>query len=148
MKPSFILAALITAFVAPAAAMPTNAVSVVTTDVAPLNSSLVPRQHEPMPDVLCELKQPEMLNNYKVVIRKVAKTEVPHLCHLLWNNLRRFQILCLVSSPSCEPGSIIPGEPALIWKFTTAAFCNSGCIASAYWESTHNKYGVLDQRGC
>lgn len=146
MKPSSILTALITAVAAPAAAAPTNAA--LTTDVAPLNSTLAPRQPRQMPMVWCQVHQPSMLNQYKVIIRRVARPDVGPLCASLWKELKGFQLLCMVSSPHCGHAQVVPGEPALEWKFTTGAGCNGGAIGAAYWGATHNKYGAMDVSGC
>lgn len=150
MKPSSFLTALITALAAPASAFPTD--TSLTTDVAPLNSTLAPRLPQPdprpLPNVFCEVNQPSMLNQYKVIVRKVARPDVGPLCALLWKKLKKFEFLCLVSSPHCGYAEIVPGEPALEWKFTTASGCNGGCIGAAYWAATKNKYGAMDVSGC
>ncbi|KAG8163652.1 hypothetical protein KVR01_006949 [Diaporthe batatas] len=147
MKLSSFLTALITALAAPAAAAPANVT--ITTDVALLNSTITVRQDEgPMPDVWCTVHQPDLLLNYRVIVRKVSRDEIGDLCQVLWKKLARHWFICTAINPSCEHAEVVPGEPSIEWKFTTWLSCNAGAIASAYWEATKNKYGAMDQSGC
>lgn len=160
MKSSSILTAFFMALASPAATAPSNGAGsdaalpqASVSDVAPFDATenenvIVLDDPEEMPNVWCEVHQPEWLNNYRVIIRKVPKEKIGNTCHRLWAGLRVHRMICTVSKPSCGEAEVVKGETAIEWKFTTQATCNAGAIASAYWEVTRNEYGAMDQSGC
>ncbi|POS72626.1 hypothetical protein DHEL01_v208982 [Diaporthe helianthi] len=86
--------------------------------------------------------------NWKISISPVPKDDIGPLCHELWKGLKRHW-LCTVFRPNdCgawRNDSTPGGEPldGVRWHFHTTALCNPGMVESAYWEATHNKYGVI-----
>lgn len=160
MKSSSILTAFFMALASPAATAPSNpGVSDVAlpqtsvSDVAQFNATenetvIYLDDPDDLPNVWCEVHQPGWLNHYKVIIRKVPKEKIPNTCHRLWAGLRVHWWICLASRASCEEAEVVKNETAIEWKFTTAATCNAGAIASAYWEVTRNEYGAMDQSKC
>lgn len=157
MKSSSIFAAVFMALASPAATAPSHADLALAqpsvSDVAQFNATenetvFFLDDPEELPNVWCEVHQPEWLNHYKVIIRKVPQEKIPDMCHRLWAGLYVHRMICTVSRPSCKHAEVIKNESAIEWKFTTQAFCNGGAIASAYWEVTRNSYGAMDQSKC
>lgn len=133
MKPSSTLTAVIIALAAPiTAALP---------EPAPLELAV---RDPPVADAWCEWKNPGFVFEYRVYIKEVD--DVKLRCKKLWAGLAEHRFLCPVSKPRCDPSDIY--EKGLEWGFTVGYGCNVGCVQSAFWEATKNKFGGLDVSQC
>lgn len=163
MKPSSIFPAGLMALVATTAATPIDATNSstlyvnftpdnATTPVPGLFNSDDPITIPHMPCAWCQRRNAGLgfTWEYKVFIQMVPKKDWGHLCHNLWQGLKRHQGLCMVSKPHCGKGGV-PGDgfdDILLWTFQAGLGCNAGAVASGFWEATHNKFGAMDQRAC
>lgn len=128
MRPSSTLTALIAALAAPITAAPPE----------PALST------PPVADAWCTWRNPGFVFEYRVYIKEVD--DVNLRCKKLWAGLAQHKFLCPVSKPKCEKSDI--HEKGLEWGFTVGYGCNVGCVQSAFWEATKNKFGVLDVSEC
>jgi hypothetical protein len=157
--------ALIAALAASAATVPTYDASLleVTEMAAPYNAttstSLDTRQagkdedededKDELPLVWCNQQHHYLWKNMEVYIRKVPRDDIPQLCGRLWGTLKQHHgAICPPSNTHCGHTEWIPGEAAVHWKLSVPIFCNGGCLNSAYWEATHNKFGKMDFTRC
>lgn len=92
----------------------------------------------------CEWDNPDFVIDYMIVIREVD--DVGAVCHRLWKGLAQHRFLCPVSKASCEKHMIY--EKGLEWRFRVGLGCDVGCVQSAFWEATRNKFGALDLYKC
>lgn len=92
----------------------------------------------------CEWQNPDFVIDYMIVIKEVD--DVGAVCHRLWKGLALHRFLCPVSNAACEKHMIY--EKGLEWKFRVGLGCDVGCVQSAFWEATRNKFGALDLYKC
>lgn len=133
MKPSSSLTAFVIALAAPiSAALP-----------QPAPVELAPRV-PPHADAWCTWRNPGFVFEYRVYIKEIDDVDVR--CAKLWEGLAQHRFLCPVSKPRCEKSDIHP--KGLEWGFTVGYGCDLGCVQSAFWEATKNKFGALDVSEC
>ncbi|KAK2056263.1 hypothetical protein LY76DRAFT_647791 [Colletotrichum caudatum] len=136
-----------------AAPSPKNLVSISSANVsAPVELSS--RQIKSVPfsigdDAICQYETLPFLNlvtRYAVMSKPgLAVPDVMATCREVWDNLRRFPACVIVANHWCEPHPM--DKSILTWKMTVPGMCDPGMVASAWWESTFNKYGGLECLG-
>lgn len=149
MKLSFTLTTLVIALAAPiTAALPQPAISdPALSDPAlpdPALPKLAPRDPPEDANAWCTWRNPGWVFEYRVVIKEVD--DVGMRCDRLWSGLANHRFLCTVTKPNCQRSEI--HEKGLEWSFTAGMGCDVGCVQSAFWEATRNKFGSLDVSQC
>ncbi|KAK1979990.1 hypothetical protein LZ30DRAFT_751024 [Colletotrichum cereale] len=96
----------------------------------------------------CETKRwpdapfPTLTNSY--TITAVVNETTARICGRLWHNLSRFHSCGAITKQWCEDNSDDGGEKVLNWGFTLTMLCDPGCVESAWFEATRNRYGALN----
>lgn len=136
MKPSSTLATLVIALATP-----------LTTAVALPEPALQVRNNtgpEDDADAWCTWRNPGFVHEYRVYIKEVENVQAT--CKGLWEGIKQHRFLCPLSKKRCEPSMVY--DKGLEWSFTAGLGCDVGCVQSAFWEATRNKYGALDITEC
>ncbi|KAK1978993.1 hypothetical protein LZ30DRAFT_555953, partial [Colletotrichum cereale] len=68
--------------------------------------------------------------------------DIPQMCNFLWAGLNKFNGCKLLTRASCG-GT----DGYLQWRFQRWFTCGVGKVASAWYDSTENRLGVLDCAG-
>lgn len=157
MKPSSTLTTLIIALAAPiTSALPEPAVSEPTLSDPPFDNTLpipdlpepdypglAPRNPAEEPTAWCTVEG-GIVHRYKVIIKEVDDVNVT--CEKLWKGIRGHRFLCPTSKKHCAASPIY--KKGLDWSFTVGLGCNPGCVESAFWGATKNKFGALEMSKC
>ncbi|KZL87967.1 hypothetical protein CI238_12599 [Colletotrichum incanum] len=85
---------------------------------------------------------PTLTNSY--VISAVVNESPSRICGRLWHNLSRFRSCGAITKAWCEDNSVEGGDMHLNWGFTLTLLCDPGCVNSAWFEATRNRYGAID----
>ncbi|KAJ0165560.1 hypothetical protein CTA2_10842 [Colletotrichum tanaceti] len=85
---------------------------------------------------------PSLTHSYHIT--SVIDENTARLCGRLWHNLSRFSSCGAITRPWCEDNSSEAGVRRLNWGFTLTMLCDPGCVESAWFEATRNRYGSIN----
>lgn len=122
-------------------AAPTDSVTVAftnqtVTDLAPRDASAGPT---------CKVDGkifPFRRKEYEITIPNIPIThDIPHVCHDLWNELKKHFVCKLVTKPQ---GCFQEDGRSLKWHFMVPSTCGQNHVSSAYFRATKdNLFGAL-----
>ncbi|KAK1969605.1 hypothetical protein LY78DRAFT_339783 [Colletotrichum sublineola] len=98
-------------------------------------------------DASCSLSRwpdgPVTLTN-SYIVNAVVNETTARICGRLWHNLSRFHSCGAITKAWCEDHSGDNNQMVLNWGFTLTSICHTGCVESAWYEATRNRYGSIN----